>query len=206
MSEKVLVVAAHPDDETLGCGGTIAKHVAAGDSVSVLWLCRGRNTQQCDEGYRAVKSLGATAMLGQFADNRFDAATIHDIVRAIEMQLSGVTIVYTHCAGDLNQDHRAVNAATRIACRPVPDCRLRALYTYEVPGSTEWGDGFRPTRFVDVGATWQSKINAMDYYSSEIRKPPHPRSLGTVVAMATLRGATVGACYAEAFETIWERA
>lgn len=214
----VLVIAAHPDDEALGCGATLARHADAGDIVHILIVGEGETARGAGEGAVTARSGAANAaatalgalpprLLG-LPDNRLDSLPLLDIVQAIETVLNdvGPDIVYTHHAGDLNIDHRIVHQATLTACRPLPGHSVRELYAFEVLSSTEWasgaGTGFAPTRFVDVGRHMARKLAALRCYDQEMRPFPHSRSYEAVEALATLRGANVGCQAAEAFEVI----
>lgn len=228
-SETVLVVAAHPADESLGCGGTIARHAAAGDSVHVLFIADGvtarsdtpRAQPAADAAslqdrreacHRALALLGSErpAFL-DLPDNRLDTIPLLDIVQAIEgyAREQSPTVVYTHHAGDLNVDHRLVCQAVVTAFRPLPGETVRAIYGFEVASSTEWayastGADFRPTRTVDISSTLQKKLDALTCYASEMREFPHARSIAAVEALARWRGAAAGVDAGEAFMVIRE--
>ena len=218
----VLVVAAHPDDEVLGCGGTIARLATAGRSVHVLLLADGENSRAEVDG--AGVSAGALAarqaaaqqacdILGCLSvealampDNRMDGLVLLDVVKEIEARIKhyAPTTLLTHHGGDVNVDHRVVHQAVIAACRPVPGHSVRELLFFEVPSSTEWrppssADSFDPNYFVDVSATLDRKMSALDAYASELRDFPHPRSKTAVKALASWRGSTVGVPAAEAF-------
>ena len=216
---KVLVIAAHPDDEALGCGGTLAKHVAAGDEVNALFMSDGvtsRNkithleegmSRRQDAAYRAAGVLGIRNLnFGDFPDNQMDTIPILDAARLVEGALTefNPTMIYTHHAGDLNVDHRLTHAAVMTACRPQPGCKVQTILTFEVPSSTEWntppgGVPFAPNWFVDISRTLSMKLAALNEYSEEMRSWPHPRSLDAINHLARWRGATVGFEAAEAF-------
>lgn len=223
---KILVIAAHPDDETLGCGGTIARLASDGHEV---WCCAmadgvtsrfpgGRSTSGIEPLMRArfQQFLAAAHTLGAHAymentplpDQQLDqvpmltlAQTIGRIVDVVQAE-----VVYTHSGADLNQDHVAIHRATLIATRPVPGCPVREVYAYEVPSATEWAFGqfgtFRPTVFVDVDATLDAKIRALECYEGELREWPHPRSVRGISALAEARGMAAGMRAAEAFEVV----
>ncbi len=217
MTDVVLVIAAHPDDEVLGCGGTIARHAVAGDQVHVSILGQGlssRGQPTAEEvsalrgaARRANELLGAASLHhGDFPDNRMDTVPRLDVTQAIESLISQhkPRIVYTHWAGDVNIDHRRIHEGTIVACRPQPGHPVEALLFFEVPSSTEWqipgaGPAFTPNWFVNVAATLQRKLDALNIYASEMRSFPHPRSPEAVQALARWRGATVGVAAAEAF-------
>ena len=222
-TQHILVVAAHPDDEALGCGGTMARHVAAGDIVHVLFLADGVGARhdeapvaEFEERDRAAAA--AMADLGaqpahklDLPDNRLDTVALLDVVRGVEDIVNEVRprIIYTHHAGDLNIDHRIAHQAVMTACRPLPGSTFEAVYAFEVPSSTEWAgpsyDGaFRPTHFVEITAQLDAKRKALGHYAAEMRPSPHPRSLETVESLARLRGSTIGVPAAEAFMVLWQ--
>lgn len=218
----VLVVAAHPDDEVLGCGGTIAHLADAGQSVHVLLLADGENSRAAADGSgvavgavaarnaaaeQACRTLGCASVESlALPDNRMDGQVLLDVVKEIEARIARhvPTMVLTHHGGDVNVDHRVVHQAVIVACRPVPGNPVRELLFFEVPSSTEWcppgsGDSFAPNYFVDVSTTLYRKLAALDAYASELRDFPHPRSRRAIEALAHWRGATVGVAAAEAF-------
>jgi N-acetylglucosamine malate deacetylase 1 len=225
--EPVLVVVAHPDDEVLGCGGTIARHVESGDEVHILIVAEGATSRdkrrQPGKRRSELLSLAAAARqaagllgaqpprLAGFPDNRLDSVDLLDLVKAVTVSIDAVKprIVYTHHASDLNVDHRLVNEATVTACRPLPNSAVRAIYAFETVSSTGWSDPhafapFRPTRFVDISAFMDLKRRACECYETEMRPFPHARSMEAVEALARWRGTTVGRAAAEAFEVIRE--
>ncbi len=216
---QIQIVAAHPDDEALGCGGTIARHAAAGDLVDVVFLTDGvgaRGTERDAIAARRRAAEAACAILGarrvqfgEFPDNRMDSIALLDVVAWLESAIKDVAvdIVYTHAGGDLNIDHRIAHQACMTLFRPLPRSRTNGIFAFEVPSSTEWsseaiGSGFRPDRFVDVSATIDKKLRALEAYGSEMHAFPHARSLVAVKALATWRGASVGLEAAEAFQTL----
>lgn len=218
---RVLVVAAHPDDETLGAGGTIAKHALHGDVVSILIIGRGvsarTGTTEEDRARLWEQAKGATTILGAslttqcqigwFPDNEFDAVSRLTIVRRVEdcIQRFKPTTVYTHHEGDRNIDHRMTHDAVLTACRPLPDSSVRRILAFEVPSSTEWGTPFVPTVFVDIhGEPLRRKMKALEQYAGEMLPFPHPRSVQAILSLSAWRGANVGLMEAEAFELIRE--
>jgi LmbE family N-acetylglucosaminyl deacetylase len=220
----VLVVAAHPDDEVLGCGGTISRHAEAGDEISILILGEGmtsrRRTRQPKrwrkelnhlhrDAEQAALVLGARSFHENLPDNRFDSIPLLDIIKIVETVKSKVApaVVYTHHGGDLNIDHRITFQAVLTAFRPQPGEAVRAIYAFEVPSSTEWqgmtADGiFRPTTYVDISSTLAKKLEAMEAYKSEIREYPHPRSIRALELIARKNGVEVGMEAAERFTLI----
>lgn len=225
MPERVLVVAAHPDDEILGCGATMARHSEAGDAVFIAILGEGITSrgetrsdgtdvealrQLTEDARKAAKTVGAKELFTfDVPDNRFDSVDLLDIVKIVEKLKSGIqpTIVYTHHSGDLNIDHTLTQRAVLTAFRPLDDRTPKALYAFEVPSSTGWNgptpeNVFHPTHFVDASRTLAAKVAAMEAYSSERREWPHPRSPRALEIWARQRGLLVGMEAAEAFMPI----
>jgi LmbE family N-acetylglucosaminyl deacetylase len=224
VAARVLVVSAHPDDETYGLGGTIQRHVQLGAVVSVLFLTDGvgaRHTgveQQKQAARRACATLGVEDV--RFADKpdqRLDALPLLDLILPISEAVKELRpeVVYTHHRGDANQDHRAVFAATLVATRPFGDNPVNEVLSYEVASSTEWsapvGDwAFLPNVFVDISETLDGKLAAVEAYrdtaAPEVRPFPHPRSCEAVRIYAQNRGVSVGMEAAEAFVLVrWLR-
>jgi len=215
---KVLCVAAHPDDEVLGCGGTLARHAAAGDEVHVCLVAEGLTSRPSggnagDLADLAAAARRADALLGVretvllgLPDNRLDELARLDVIQRIERVLASVQpeVVYTHAACDLNLDHQIVHEAVLTACRPIPDQRVKRILCFEVPSSTEWrgagsGPAFVPNWFVDITATLAAKRAALGEYAGEMRPWPHARSIEACEHLAGWRGASVGVAAAEAF-------
>jgi LmbE family N-acetylglucosaminyl deacetylase len=226
MVERVLVVAAHPDDEVLGLGGTLARHVASGDEVHILILADGE-TARAESGNtpdfaaeiearmqaarEAARVIGANdPYFAGCPDNRMDELPLLDIIKCVEDRVTTLvpTIVYTHHAGDLNIDHRLTRQAVATACRPLPRAPVRAIYAFETVSSTEWAEPgaspFIPNRFVDIEPYLEIKRRALNAYRREMRPFPHARSHERVEALARDRGASVGLSAAEAFMVVRE--
>lgn len=222
MPMKVLVIAAHPDDEILGCGGTIAKHVQQDDEVHVFIAAEGITSRDqtrsrgareeelsalSRSAHRANEALGVSSVtLSSFPDNRMDSVDLLEIVKTLEGQIAKIRPqrIYTHHAGDVNIDHHVLHRAVVTACRPVPHHPVETLLFFEVPSSTEWqtpasGISFTPHWFVDISSTLALKLKALEEYRSEMRPWPHARSMQAVESLARWRGASVGAEAAEAF-------
>ena len=219
---SILVVVAHPDDEVLGCGGTLAALAAAGHAVHVLILADGeRSRNGMSEAAiqrrvrrrelaarRAADRMGVCSVevLG-LPDQRLDSVDLLDIVQAIErsVETTKASMVLTHHAGDVNIDHRCVHDAAVTACRPQPGNPVHTLLFFEVPSSTEWrppcsAGAFAPNWYVDITAVVEAKMEALSCYGEELRPFPHPRSTEAVMALMKWRGAAVGVPAAEAFE------
>lgn len=220
---RILVVAAHPDDEVLGCGGTIARHAKENDVVIAI-LGEGATSRsdaranadavdvsalrQAAENAR--KTLGAKELLMEsLADNRFDELALLDVVKTVERIIVDVKpdLIYTHHTGDLNIDHQITSRAVVTATRPGASQRVVEIISFEIPSSSEWSFGvtgtpFAPNLFIDVSETIDIKIEAMKCYEEEMRSPPHPRSESVLRAIATMRGSAAGMNAAEAFEIV----
>ena len=219
---SILVIAAHPDDEVIGCGGTIAKHTENGDRVHILIAAEGatsrqkkRNRLEVDEELTDLKTaaskskriLGAESIeMLDFPDNRLDSLDRLDLIKKIEEYIRywRPNTVYLHHSGDLNIDHRRIHEAVITACRPTPGHCVRSLLSYEVASSTEWqppgsGAAFQPNWFVDISNQWTKKEEALNAYESEMRDWPHARSIDAIKYLARWRGAQVGVEAAEAF-------
>lgn len=215
----ILVVAAHADDEALGCGGTITKHVAQGDTVYAVFLADGvtsrpgatsaelelRNTAAAKA--HSILGIKQSFMLG-FPDNRMDAVPLLDIVQKLEAVIDEVqpNVIYTHHYGDLNIDHRITHQAVMTACRPMPGSSVKEIYAFEVLSATEWNTPgctpFIPNFFIDISEHLENKMNALLAYEQEMREAPHPRSLENAKRLAAFRGSTVGLSAAEAMVAI----
>lgn len=222
MNKKVLVVAAHPDDEILGCGGTIIKHSLNGDDVYVLIMAEGLTSRDISRNvdYRKnelielhSKSIEAAKIMGvkevrllSFPDNRMDGVELLDVVKKIEeiVELVKPEIVYTHHAGDVNIDHTVTHNAVITACRSLPDCTVKTLLFFETLSSTEWqmmtsDKMFYPNWYENITDVFDKKIEALKCYDSEMREYPHPRSYINVEHLARYRGMIIGCNMAEAF-------
>jgi LmbE family N-acetylglucosaminyl deacetylase len=221
-----------PDDEILGPGATLRKHVLAGDEVYCLILGQGITSRMqkythddilsisqfdysqelCDLQRNAKAAAGIIGFkhieLLSNPDNAFDTVSLLSIVKSIEFYLDlwKPEIIYTHFGQDLNVDHRLTFQAVMVACRP--GCSIvKEIYCFEISSSTDYANNtglqpFIPDKFVDIKETLQCKINAMKCYQTELRDWPHPRSLEGIKILAQYRGMTVNKEYCEAFETI----
>lgn len=221
----ILIVAAHPDDEILGCGGTIARRTAEGDEVHVLILAEGITSRGLEQDRQrqapAVQILReqaqkAHALLGtstlnfhDFPDNRMDSVDLIDVIKVVEHHISNVKphIIYCHHSGDLNIDHRIVFQAVVTATRPIPGQTVNTVLAFEVPSSSEWNFGeiqgaFTPNHFVDITATLKTKKSAMAVYKGELRPWPHPRSLNAIEHTARTHGSAIGREAVERFQVV----
>ncbi len=217
---NVLIVAPHSDDEVLGCGGVMARHAARGDDVHVLVVTRGtpemyppeQEEQTRQELHAAHAILGVSSVhFLDFPAPKLDTIPGHQLADAIGRIIRSVypSIIYLPHRGDIHSDHRAVYQATLVAARPINDCPVRKLLCYETLSETEWAapfgdDAFIPSVFVDITDYLDQKLKAMTCYHSELKQPPHPRSLQAIEVLAKMRGATVSLPAVEAFMLVRE--
>jgi N-acetylglucosamine malate deacetylase 1 len=215
MSLRVLVLAAHPDDDVLGMGGTIALHVLRGAAVRVVCVTDGSSTQYPGDANRQEQknkeALAAAAALGvsdyvhlDLPDMRLDMVPHVELNAVVEEHVRefGPEVVYT-VHPDVNSDHRALFDSVAVATRPTPGQVVRRVLTYAPSSSTEWTPAgtnwFVPNWFVDITETLQRKLDAFACFETEQRPYPHPRNARALQAHAELFGATVGCEYAEPF-------
>jgi LmbE family N-acetylglucosaminyl deacetylase len=221
---NILVVAAHPDDEVLGCGGTIARLAREGHDVYIAVLGEGATARHSIEGEadralvkelhtqsrEAARFLGARQVyMHGLPDNRFDTVPLLGVVKIIEDLIERLKpeVIYTQHGGDLNIDHSITYRAALTATRPMTGGAVKELYAFEVPSATEWAfqqfaPPFQPNVFVDISGTLEDKIRAMEIYNGEMRPFPHPRSPEALRAIARRWGSVAGLHAAEAFQLV----
>jgi len=213
---KVLVIAAHADDEVIGCGGTIAKHVDTGDVVKLAVVTRatsdryGKEVQPTERRQQEAKSAASvlgidSVFFGYFPEVRLDHFSMPDIVNFIQTCADDIDIVYIPHWGDLHQDHRIVSEAAHIAFRPECSHVLSILAYTVAPMAWSGSSKFSPNVFIDISKTLDKKMLALSQYKKEIRQYPHPRSEEFLIAQASFYGAKFGYSKAEAFELVWDR-
>jgi LmbE family N-acetylglucosaminyl deacetylase len=226
MPERILVIAAHPDDEVLGCGGTVAHHVSRGDPVRVVFLAEGvlarfdpsefdredvkaLSEQRNANASKALKILGVElkeVFLSTRPCCRLDQVAQIDIAKEIERHLADFrpTRLLTHAPHDVNVDHRMAYAAVVTATRPVSSVNPNMILSFEVLSSTEWNTAapFAPTVFQDISSFIDRKMQALAAYGDEMRSAPHPRSPEVLRALSIFRGAQAGLRHAEAFSLV----
>lgn len=219
-NKSVLVVAAHPDDEVLGCGGTIAKLSKKGLKINILFISDGVSSRKLSQKNflkelqnRRKACIKACRILGSnkpifygLPDNALDKVPLLKIVKIVEKYISKFKpeIIFTHFFNDLNIDHQIVNKAVVTSCRPQSKNPVKTMLFFEIPSSTEWQisknkNVFNPNWFEDINLQLNLKIKALKAYKNELRRWPHPRSTKGVKALATWRGASAGFGAAEAF-------
>nr|WP_250325428.1 UDP-4-amino-4,6-dideoxy-N-acetyl-beta-L-altrosamine N-acetyltransferase [Campylobacter upsaliensis] len=217
-NKRILIVAAHPDDEVLGCFGSVARFICEGYEAYTLILGEGKSSRASanlswelelleEEFKEANFSIGIKKIFREhFPDNAFDSVPLLELVRAIEKIKERVkpSIIFTHFEKDLNIDHQMTYRAVLTASRALEDESVEQIYSFEVLSSTEWNYplSFTPDVFFDISQTLKYKIKAMKCYKSELRDYPHPRSLKGICLQAQMRGLAVGLKYAEAFKLV----
>lgn len=222
MSKKILIVAAHPDDEVLGCFGTVARFIKEGYEAYTLILGEGktaRDDKRVTENKKDELELLNTEIVSandtigikkvfveSFPDNRFDSVDLLDIIKVILKVKDEVKpdIIFTHYEHDLNIDHQITYKAVITATRPMEDECVKEIYSFEILSSTEWNYplSFSPDTFFDISDTLDLKVKAMKEYNSELCQYPHPRSLEGIELNAKYQGMRVGKKYVEAFKSV----
>jgi len=224
LRQRVLCVVAHPDDETLGVGGTLALHAEAGSAVKVLIMSEGEveklsDTPRCDTrrecALRAADAMGVSEVeFHDFPDQRLETVPFIELIKTVEKALDTFrpTVVYAHHGGDANTDHQVVFKAVYAACRPMTPLGslVERFLTFETPSSTDQAPpmsnyAFVPTTFIDVESVWDKKLKALACYPTEMIGGRHPRSFDYIEALARVRGGHSGYLLAEAFVTVRER-
>jgi len=221
-NNKILIIAAHPDDEILGCGGTVARLIKEGHEAYTLILGEGITSRDRDRNrdkreqelkelkaqiYKSNNIIGIKEVfIYDFPDNRFDTVPLIDIVKVIEEIKDKIKphTIFTHYREDLNIDHRITYNAVLTATRPLLNETVKQIYSFEVISSTEWNYplSFSPDVFFDITDTIDLKLKAMNEYKSELREFPHPRSLEGITLNAKFWGMKSGLKYSEAFKCI----
>ena len=222
MSKIILIVASHPDDEVLGCFGTVARLIKEGYEAYTLILGEGKTSRDEERIIENRKDdiqilnteiKKANDMIGikkvfveSFPDNRFDSVDLLDIVKVISKVKEEIQpdIIFTHFENDLNIDHRITYQAVLTATRPMEDECVKEIYSFEILSSTEWNYplSFSPDTYFDISNTIDSKIEAMQKYTSELCEYPHPRSIEGIELNAKYQGMRVGKKYVEAFKSV----
>jgi len=222
MAKKILIVCAHPDDEVLGCFGTVAKLIKEGCEAYTLILGEGKTSRDekrdVEDKKEEIEVLNteiqkANDIIGikkvyveSFADNRFDSHDLLDIVKVVSKVKEEIQpdIIFTHFENDLNIDHQLTYKAVITATRPMADECVKEIYSFEILSSTEWNYpiSFSPDTYFDISDTLDLKVDAMKAYTSELCEFPHPRSLEGIKLNASYQGMRVGKKYVEAFKTI----
>jgi len=223
--KSVLCVVAHPDDEALGLGGTLIKHIEQGDNVNVVIFSVGE-TSKLDKDINSKRRLKSAKdwsdevgsniySILYYPDQKLDTIPKLEIIQSLEKILKNLRpdIIYTHHDGDINHDHQIVSHAILTALRPMSTLNLKSeIRTFETISSTEQSPYldrylFKPNFYVDVEDVWSKKIKALKKYNNELGKYPHPRSIKSIESLAIKRGSESGLKKAEAFciiRKIWQ--
>ena len=213
-NKKILIVAAHPDDEMLGCGGTIIKYKKFSE-IEVMFMTDGVSSREKNKS-KALKRKEESLKLFKFLelkkptflnfpDNKMDSIPMLKIVKQIEKKIKKFkpNVIITHFSNCLNIDHKKTFEAVMTASRPLKNTNIKTILSFEILSSTEWSqnyeDNFNPNFFVDISDLIAKKINALKFYKSELKKFPHSRSLKGVESLAKFRGISCGCKNAEAF-------
>lgn len=215
--KKILIVVAHPDDEVLGCGGTVARMISEGHDAYTLILSEGATSRknwteaQSKELKKQIVDANKIMKVEEtfvydFPDNKFDSVPLLDIVKTVNHVREKVkpNVIFTHFRNDLNVDHRITYQAVLTATRPMQYESVKTVYSFEILSSTEWNFplSFAPNVFFDISGTLCTKLKAMNIYKNEIRDGNHPRSRRGIITNAQYWGLKVGLEYAEAFEVV----
>ena len=225
MKKNILVLAAHPDDEVLGCGGTLYKFSKMGYKINAAFFSdgvsarnlksinkKGEGLQRKKSSQKAGKILGIKKIeFFNLPDNQFDTVPLLKIAKIVETLIKKYepTIIFTHYDNDLNIDHRIISKAVITAARPSSKSILKKILMFEVLSSSEWNfssasKAFSPNFFVNIEKFLKTKVKAMKCYSKELRKWPHPRSIEGVTSLAKVRGSMSGFKAAESFIMVRE--
>lgn len=213
MRKKVLVIAAHPDDELLGCGGTVAKHVLKGDQVTSIIICEGDSLRydglsenHQSQIFKAAQVMGVKDIRSlKFPDQKLETILLTDLIEPILKIVREIKpqIIYCQFGGDINRDHKILFEAILVATRPTEEF-IESIYAFDTVSSTEWGfpRNFVPDTWIDISSTLDIKLKAMSMYKTELRDYPHPRSLKAIEYKAYATGAECLMKAAESFITV----
>ena len=219
MQNKILVLAAHPDDEILGCGGTIKKYSQKNFICKTIFFSDGESSrvitdknkvnrkidQRKNQAKKAGKIIGSKHIdFLNFPDNKLYKIDFLKIVQIIEKNISEFkpNKIFTHYYDDLNIDHSIISKATITACRPAKYSFLKELIFYYEPSSTDWNfsskEAFKANYYEDISKQFSHKYSAIKCYKNEIKKK-HPRSLESIKSFSRYNGSIIGCDYAEPF-------
>ncbi|MBU0469185.1 MAG: PIG-L family deacetylase [Candidatus Omnitrophica bacterium] len=219
-SKNILIIAAHPDDELLGCAGTVNKFIKNKYEATSLILGEGLGARGKasagklktlkDHSKKANKIIGVNHVLFEnLPDNMFDSVPLLKITKIVEKHILKLSpdIIFTHFENDLNIDHRLTFSAVMTACRPQPGFKHPDIYSFEIPSSTDYGDfslknAFVPNTYFDIKDEIELKLSALKEYKTEMRDYPHTRSIEGINLLAKYRGLKVGLEFAEAFQLV----
>ena len=217
-NNKILIVAAHPDDEIIGCGGTIIKFKEK-TQINVLFMSDGVSSRsnkkkitkkninirrrECLDLFKKLKLTKPVFL--NFPDNQMDKIPLLKIVKKIEKYINKFkpNTIFTHFENCLNIDHRVTFNAVITACRPINNSSVKEILSFEIPSSTDWSlfnrKHFQPNYYIDISKEIKKKLESLKYYKSELKKYPHSRSLQSIKSLARVRGVSCGKKFAEGF-------
>lgn len=214
----ILAIVAHPDDEVLGAGATLARHAMEGDTVTIAFMADGEASRGSKDGIAmrkeaakaSAKIIGAQeCRFFSFPDNAMDSVPLLEISQKIESVIADAKpdTIYTHNPEDLNIDHQLTARAVMTAARPVWPFSIGTILAFETLSSTEWsapvfGNAFAPDYYVECEVSWNKKLDAMECYKNEMRPFPHPRSKEAIDGLGIYRGIQAGFKKAEAFKVL----
>ncbi len=218
-NDRLLIIAAHPDDEVLGCGGTILLAKSLGAHISLVCLGEGvssRYNNKLNQNLKAHKIrtkefLNCIEILGvdyykleERLCNQFDTIPLLTIVQSLEKIISQIkpNIIFTHNPFEVNVDHIITYRAVEVATRPTKNKSIDKVFSFEIPCSGNWtfNKGFVPNTYVDIYKFWSKKIKAWQCYKNETKPYPFPRSDKAIKSIAEYRGIQAGLKLAEAFK------
>ena len=224
MKEKILVICAHPDDEVLGCGGSLLKHRDIKNEINLVFVFEGssarydtlnnkkiiKDIQNRENAAKKVSKIlkAKTVTFLNYPNLRFQNTQLLDMTKKIENKIKEINpnIIYTHSNTDLNRDHRLCLEMVVAATRPVLKKNIRTILSFEIPSSTEWSYSsfgkFTPNYFENINNHVKEKIKLMKIYNTETRKVPHPRSVENILSQSRMAGSQCGFSYAERFQVI----
>lgn len=215
--KKIMVIASHPDDEVLGCGGTLIKYSKLGYEIKIIFMTNGvssrSNYKKKEIKIRKLSAIKAGKILGakkikffNFKDNAMDTVSLITIVKKLEKEIKYYKpdIVYTHFYGDLNIDHEITSRAVMTACRPINKLSIEKIFLFYIPSSTEWrldrkNKNYIPNWFEDISKNKIEKKLALKCYKTEMREWPHPRSIKNIENLQKVFGSEVGQKSTETF-------
>jgi len=211
---KILIIAAHPDDEILGCGGTISKYKNSHD-ISAIFMTNGVSARSINKKAILKRKRACLSLFQElgipkpiffnFPDNQMDKIPLLKIVKKLEKIIKNYKpkTIFTHYSECLNIDHRRTFEAVITACRPLKNSSVKKILSFEIPSSTDWalfkGKNFQPNYFIDISKHLKKKIDYIKFYKDELRKYPHSRSIYSIKSVASVRGVACGVKYAEGF-------
>lgn len=214
-NNKILIIAAHPDDEILGCGGTIAK-LRNDHEINVIFMTNGVSARGKNRKNEIKERKNSTLKLFKylslpkpiffnFPDNQMDKIPLLKIIKKLEKKIHLIKpiTIFTHYSHCLNIDHKKTYEAVITACRPINNISVKKILSFEIPSSTDWashkGKNFHPNYFIDISTTLNEKLKLIKYYKKELRNYPHSRSLTGIKSLASFRGTSCGVKFAEGF-------